>query len=574
MDAKQLPARPSLEQYKKQAKELVKVFLALQSRKSSHSEVPHSEVVPSEVARSETIQRVKTHHPRFSDLLIDELARTKFSLADAQFVIAREHGFESWPKFAKHVEALESANSAASVCEPVAAFIVAACVPRDALHSSGTLERAEAILAAYPAVANADIHAAAILCDAAAVQRFLALDARNATAKGGPYGWDALTHLCFSRYLRLDRSRSDGFVAAAKALLDAGASANTGWMETNHEPHPEWESAIYGAAGIAQHAELTRLLLERGADPNDGETPYHVVETYDNTVMKILVESGKLNDESMTTLLLRKADWHDFEGIKWLLQHGADPNRVTQWGRTAFHHAVLRDNSLDIIEVLLEHGADPTLAAERPDTRQPAGPAMLGLAMAARRGRGDVLDMIERRGTAIELHGVERLIAACARNDSVKVRSIAAQEPESVRVLVAQGGKLLAEFAGVGNTDGVRQLLDLGVGVNALTEEGDPYFDVAKDSTAMHSAAWRARPATVKLLIERGAQVNALDGKGRTALALAVRACVDSYWKERRTPESAEALLRAGASVRGVEYPSGYAEVDELLRAHGAGLLE
>jgi hypothetical protein len=31
------------------------------------------------------------------------------------------------------------------------------------------------------------------------------------------------------------------------------------------------ENAVYGAAGIAQHAGVTRLLLERGADPNDEE---------------------------------------------------------------------------------------------------------------------------------------------------------------------------------------------------------------------------------------------------------------------------------------------------------------
>jgi ankyrin repeat protein len=556
MDAKPLPARPSLEQYKKQAKELVKAFRAAQSLKSSNSQA---------------IQRVKKLHPRFADLPDEQIASTRFALADAQFVIAIEHSFESWPKFAKHVETLENASFAVSVSKPVAAFIEAACVPRDALHSSGTLERAEAILAAHPAVANADIHTAAILGDAMAVRRFLGLDARNATAKGGQYGWDALTHLCFSRYLRLDRARSDGFVAAATALLDAGASANTGWMETSHEPHPEWESAIYGAAGLAQHPELTRLLLERGADPNDGETPYHVVETYDNTVMKILVESGKLNDTSMTTLLLRKTDWHDFEGIKWLLEHGADPNRATHWGRTAFHHAVLRDNSFEIIEMLLELGADQTLVAAQPETHRKAGPAMSGLAMTARRGRGDVLELIERWGIPIELQGVERLIAACARNDAAKVRAIAAGEPELVRELLAQGGKLLAEFAGVGNTDGVRLLIELGVDVNALTEDGDPYFDIARNSTALHSAAWRARPATVKLLIERGAAVNALDAKGRTALALAVRTCVDSYWKERRTPESVKALLDAGATIDDVEFPCGYAAVDELLKAHGAG---
>jgi ankyrin repeat protein len=564
MDAKALPARPSLEQYKKQAKELLKLFRAAQSRNSSYSED----------VRSEIIQRVKRQHPRFANLADDETVRTKFALADAQFVIALEHGFESWPKFAKHVEALASANFAASVSDSVAAFIAAACVPRDRSHSSGTLERAEAILAAHPAVANANIHTASILGDPSGVRKFLTLDARNAAAKGGPYGWDALTHLCFSKYLRLDRARSDGFVATARALLDAGANANTGWMETEHEPRPEWESVVYGAAGIAQHPGLTRLLLERGADPNDGETPYHVVETYDNTVMKILVESGKLNETSMTTLLLRKTDWHDYNGIKWLLEHGADPNRWTRWGRTAFYHAVQRDNGISIIEVLLEHGADPALAAERPNLQQTGGTGLSAVALAARRGRGDVLELVERRGIAIELRGVESLIVACARNDSAGVRVIKEQEPEVVRELVAQGGKLLAEFAGVGNTDGVRRLLDLGVDVNALTEEGDPYFDVAKNSAALHSAAWRAWPSTVKLLLECGATVNALDAKGRTALMLAVRACVDSYWKQRRTPESVEALLDAGASVRGVEYPSGYAEVDELLRRHGSEPVE
>src|SRR5437867_9275783 len=192
--------------------------------------------------------------------------------------------------------------------DPRAAFIEAAV-----WH--GTLERAEAILAAHPEIASSDIHSAAILGDDAVVRRFLELETANATVKGGPRGWDALTHLCFSKYLRLERARSAGFVRAAKALLDAGASANTGWMEQNHQPNPEWESALYGAAGIAHHAELTRLLLERGANPNDEETPYHAPETYDNAALKILVESGKLTDKSLGTILLRKTDWHDFEGI-------------------------------------------------------------------------------------------------------------------------------------------------------------------------------------------------------------------------------------------------------------------
>jgi hypothetical protein len=43
-----------------------------------------------------------------------------------------------------------------------------------------------------------------------------------------------------------------------------------------------------------------------------------------------------------------------------------------------------------------------------------------------------------------------------------------------------------------------------------------------------------------------------------------------SLWHGPRSPESVEALLRAGARVSGVNFTSGYAEVDELLRRHGA----
>jgi hypothetical protein len=86
-DLTPLPARPSLEQYKKQAKDFVKLA------RSGDSEI---------------IQRVQKYHPRADSL------NAKFALADAQLVIAREHGFESWTRFAKHIEGLTRENSAVS----------------------------------------------------------------------------------------------------------------------------------------------------------------------------------------------------------------------------------------------------------------------------------------------------------------------------------------------------------------------------------------------------------------------------------------------------------------------------
>jgi ankyrin repeat protein len=234
---------------------------------------------------------------------------------------------------------------------------------------------------------------------------------------------------------------------------------------------------------------------------------------------------------------------------------------MTRWGVTAFHQAMRRDNALEIVELMLDHGADPLLKS--------VADTISGLGLAARRGRADVIELFERRKTPVRFQGVEHLIGACARADSAAVHSIAHREPQLVQHVLANGGQLLAEFAGVGNTNGVRLLLDLGVGVDAVFKKGDGYFGIATDSTALHVAAWRARHATVALLVERGAGVNVLDGRGRSPLALAILACVDSFWADRRCPDSVERLLRAGASVSEIAVPTGYAPLDELLRQYG-----
>ena len=237
---------------------------------------------------------------------------------------------------------------------PQAAFLEAACVPLEGGHASGTLERAEAILAAHPEIASGDIHAAAILGDEASVRRFLEHDPANATARGGPRGWDALTHLCFSRYLRLDRARSEGFVGAARILLDVGADANTGWYETSHQPQPEWESALYGAAGVAHHAELTSLLLERGADPNM------------QLFFKPANVSGTTNTRGSTPLI-RAANNGDLEVVKILLEHGADATLYMADRQTPIHAVLagrtLEPQALELIRVLHNAGTDVNVVA-------------------------------------------------------------------------------------------------------------------------------------------------------------------------------------------------------------------
>jgi hypothetical protein len=102
-DLTPLPARPSLEQYKKQAKDFVRLVKS---------------------GDSEAVRRAKKFHPRSGQFLDSEIQRAGFALADAHLIIAREHGFESWPKFAKHIEGLIREHSPISNFELAADAIV------------------------------------------------------------------------------------------------------------------------------------------------------------------------------------------------------------------------------------------------------------------------------------------------------------------------------------------------------------------------------------------------------------------------------------------------------------------
>jgi len=435
-------------------------------------------------------------------------------------------------------------------------FLLAATVPIDGWHGGGDLAEAEALLAAHPNLPSHSIHAAAVLGDSAAVTRFLQREPGLATTPGGPHGWDPLTHLCFSRYLRLDPGRSEGLVESARQLLLAGANPNTGWNETLPEGREILEAALYGAAGIAQHPGLTRLLLEHGGDPNDEETPYHVPETYDLTVLRILLEAGRFNANSLATVLLRKCDWHDVEGVRLALQFGADPNRQTVWGRTPFHQAVIRSNPLAIVQAMLDHGADPTLPFQ----------GTPGYRLAAREGRGDILRLLQERGWPLEFTGVDRLLAACALGDVASARGFALELYGTTGPDRLEAGRWLGRFANSGDPASVGALLDVGLPVDAEWPEGLSFLNIPPRSTALHVAAWRARHPVVALLVARGADIHRQDGLGRTPLDLAVKACVDSWWMGRRTTESILTLLAAGADPAGIALPTGYPEADAVLQ--------
>lgn len=313
-------------------------------------------------------------------------------------------------------------------------------------------------------------------------------------------------------------------VEQARALLAAGADPKVGF-----EKNGFWQNAIYGAAGRAFHVALSQLLLESGADPNDEETPYHAPESYDPELLRVLLDSGKFNQESLTTMLLRKCDMHDLAGVRTLLEYGVDPNRPTRWHHTPFEQSLRRDNSLEILQAFLAHGATVT---------------PLALSIAGRRGRRDFLEQIQHQPTDP--------IAQCALG----------QKPGAAFPL---DPSLLAEFAGNGNRAGAEKLLEAGAPVDGRYA-GDGYYGIAPASTPLHVAAWRSHPSLVELLLSAGADVNARDGRGRTPLQLAVKACLDSYWMARRSPDSTRMLLQAGGNRDEIPVPTGYEDIDRLLQ--------
>ncbi|WP_164503782.1 ankyrin repeat domain-containing protein [Rickettsiales endosymbiont of Stachyamoeba lipophora] len=126
---------------------------------------------------------------------------------------------------------------------------------------------------------------------------------------------------------------------------------------------------LYYAIAVG-YTEMTKVLLEQGADPNardvNNDTSLHLaVQKGDIELTKALLERGadpnaKNNDEH--TPLYRPAN---LEMLKVLLEQGADPNTKDTLKNTILHHTARyflpRSNILTVCKELLLAGVNPTL---------------------------------------------------------------------------------------------------------------------------------------------------------------------------------------------------------------------
>src|SRR5215472_16786740 len=108
-----LPSRPNVEQYKKLAKDLVKVC---KTGSAAAIEVWATRWIQALATVQEEPRAIRGdadragHATEIAEFARQKLARgetsPKCALCDAQFVIERAHGFMSWPRFRKHIESL------------------------------------------------------------------------------------------------------------------------------------------------------------------------------------------------------------------------------------------------------------------------------------------------------------------------------------------------------------------------------------------------------------------------------------------------------------------------------------
>ncbi|GAA0278953.1 ankyrin repeat domain-containing protein [Cryptosporangium japonicum] len=349
------------------------------------------------------------------------------------------------------------------------------------------------LLADEPELTRGHVWAAAAAGRAAEVSAMLDAEPALARTAGGPFGWEPLLYLAYSRVPGGDA------VATARALLSAGADPGCGFvLEPNtftaltgvfgsgeqHQPrHPRWR-------------ELARLLLEAGADPDDAQTLYNCMFGASNEHLELLFSYG-LADTHELRVQLRWAVEHDLrDRVRLLAEHGVDvrspyagdgPAWAAGDGRTPVELARLCGNT-EIVEYLLAAGA----VAPAPDP---------------------VADLIAAVFGGAPAPAPADVVARAVRERPGLVVWAAAAAPDAVERLVALGFDVnalgradapveqewqtaLHHAAGTGEVELTRRLLALGA---------DPTIrDRRFDATPLDWARHLHQPATAALLDPTG----------------------------------------------------------------------
>jgi ankyrin repeat protein len=426
--------------------------------------------------------------PKHADTVAPEVVGVT-RLADAQRAIARSYGFASWARLRHHVQVITARSwrpdRAAPGDESLSdRFLRLACLTYD---GDGSASRAEAarLLTAHPGLSRATLATAAACADVAAVRAFLAADPSSAGTTAGPHGWSPLLYQAYARH---DPTISEpATLETARLLLDAGADPNDGrfWHGL-----PTPFTLLTGVFGGGERAEpphpraipFARLLLERGADPNDGQALYNRMFSDDDGHLALLFEYGLGRGAS--------GPWHRLLGD----QLDSPPRML----RNLLTWAIIHDQR-DRVQLLADNGVDvrSPVAYGSGGHRAARPPAELALV----NGHPEMARLLVSLGAAQpRLGSVDAFLAAAMSGDEQAadrtpppiVTEARRRRPDLVVWAAAQGAPQAVELV-------VRQGFD----VNAAGRGDLP--DGSRWQTALHVAAERGDAALALRLLALGA---------------------------------------------------------------------
>ena len=461
MTAQQLHARPSLDQLKRQAKDLLRSGTAGD---------------PDALARFRTL-------PAFAGAPDAQFAHHPPALHDAQSVIARELGFDSWNALRERVEELTLAFD-----DAVTQFIEACTDERT--------DRATRLLAMHPGIAGANLVTEILTGDAAGVKTRLEKDPALAARSLGPRDWPPMVYLCHNVPRPDSHARRDAAAAIARQLIALGVDPN---MRVPWIHHGVRRPILWGAVCVSRSLPLARALLEAGADPSDGVTLPIAASGGDVAALELLLEFGVdvnrpwASDGASPVYAMMQ--WSRTPvGIYWLLDHGADANAVFAQNGETLMHAAARGWNVEMVERLAARGADVT--RPRADGRSPYAVARLN-------GNADVADWLLTHGASDDVSPVDRLVAACSRGDRATAESMLASHPGLRGEIAPEHYPVLIQAAERGDSAALAALALCGFD---LTRGDD---EIGK--TPLHAAAMEGWVDAVRVLLEHGASVSVRD---------------------------------------------------------------